>query len=249
MINAYLALDHTYGFLQDDEEFIDDLIYSYLALKRPKIHRSSALFRKRWDSEYLLNLAVSEGSFVSEYRLSPRCFDELIRYLEPSLRVNEEMAALAMSRCRSERINTSSRVASALILLAGGRVIEAMRTHGLSQSTCYANFKRVVRAINSCAELEIKYENSLYALQSRAEDFQMKSTHGLFEFMTGAIDGLAITIKAPRRRDAINQTKWRSGSKQKYCFNMQGVCDANCLFIAVSCKHAGSTNDVQAMII
>jgi hypothetical protein len=38
-----------------------------------------------------------------------------------------------------------------------------------------------------------------------------------------------------------------SGSnKKKFCLNMQGVCDSDCRFIAVTCKHVGSTNDIVA---
>ena len=37
-------------------------------------YRSSAWYRKRWDSEYLVNLAISEGSFTTEYRLRSLIF-------------------------------------------------------------------------------------------------------------------------------------------------------------------------------
>jgi hypothetical protein len=53
---------------------------------------SPALFRKRWDSEYLVNLAVRENSFVTEYRLNPSSFSLLHEILYDQLEVNSEMA-------------------------------------------------------------------------------------------------------------------------------------------------------------
>lgn len=64
--------------------------------------------------------------------------------------------------------------------------------------------------------------------------------------MVGAIDGLAITITAPTRKETSHQLAYRSGSKMKYCLNMQAICDADLIFEAVTCMHAGSTNDVDA---
>ena len=113
-----------------------------------KIPRTSSYFRKRWDSVYLRDLAEKENSFISEYRLSPKLFDTLHEMLFDSLTVNNEMAARAMSNTKSDPISPSSRLGATLIMLGGGRRIEAMRTHGLSQPFAYQNFKRVVKAIN-----------------------------------------------------------------------------------------------------
>lgn len=58
------------------------------------------------------------------------------------------MARLSMSKCNSDISTTERRVAAALLVLAGGRSIEAMRTHGLGWTTVYNNLHEVVRAIN-----------------------------------------------------------------------------------------------------
>lgn len=206
--------------------------------------RSSVLYRKRWDCDYLVDLAQKEGSFISEYRMTPRKFASLVDLLSDSLAVDEHMAALSVAAAGSKNISVASRVGQALILLGGGRHIEAMRTHGVSKPFLYQNFHRVVKAVNNHPILEIKCNNTLEALKARADAFKARSTHGLFSFCTGAIDGLCITITCPK--GVKNQTKYYSGTKKKYCINMQGVCDANCLFIAVTCMHVGSTNDGDA---
>lgn len=91
---------------------------------------------------------------------------------------------------------------------------------------------------------DIKCNNSLPDLQKRATGFESISSFGIFKFCTGAIDGIAITIECPKT--TLNQKRYYSGSKMKYCINLQAVCDANCRFIGISMKHVGSTNDSQA---
>ena len=51
--------------LADDEESDDEIDVLLLPFLLRNVHqRNSALFRKRWDSSYLVNLAVREGSFI-----------------------------------------------------------------------------------------------------------------------------------------------------------------------------------------
>ena len=161
--------------------------------------RSASIFRKRWDSEYLRNLAERERSFIAECRLAPRQFDTLHEMISPILQKNGEMAKRAMSKCKSNQITTESRLGAALIMLAGGRAMEAMRTHGLAKTTVYKNLHEVVRAINIHPALEIKYDSSISALKSRANGFRQRGQFELFEYMTDSADGLLIRLEAPAR--------------------------------------------------
>jgi hypothetical protein len=111
-------------------------------------------------------------------------------------------------------------------MLGGGRGIEAMRTHGLSMSTTYDNFNRVIKAINSHPALSINMSPD--GCRTRADGFTERSTHDLFRYCTGAIDGLAVHIRAPSRDSVLNKSRFFSDNKKKYCMNMQGVCDAHC---------------------
>ena len=126
--------------------------------------------------------------------------------------------------------------------------MESMRTHGLTKSTTYANFHRVIHAINNHPALEIACNNSLPELQRRSAKFMDRSTNDVFKYCTGAIDGLAIHIRAPSKVEVFNQSRFFSGSKMKCCINMQALCDAKCRFLAVTCKHVGSTNDAVAYV-
>ena len=81
---------------------------------------------------------------MAEYRLSPQLFDVLANMCEPYLAVNTRMAGVSNSKTCSEQISVNSRVGTGLIMAAGGRYIEAMRTHGtLARKRKYAGTSRV----------------------------------------------------------------------------------------------------------
>ena len=87
---------------------------------------------------------------MAEYRLDPGSFDVLIQLLQPCLTVSEEMSRRAMSQCKTKPITVSSRVGVGLIMLAGGRVVECMRTHGLAKATVLAT---IVKIVHACCRL------------------------------------------------------------------------------------------------
>lgn len=160
-----------------------------------------------------------------EYRVTPKAFFILVEMLTPALEKNTEMARRAMNQCGSKPISVASRVGACLIILGGGRIMEAMRTHGLSHTVAYDNFHEVIEAINAHPNLCIEYPNTLSKLKEVAGGFCKRSTHRMFEFCVGAIDGLAIQIRAPSKCDTKVQSRFWSGNKKMYCLNMQGVCD------------------------
>ena len=131
-------------------------------------------------------------------------------------------------------------------MMGGGRAIETMRTHGMASSTTYANFRNVVRAINKHPLLAIKFPSDKAALQKVALAFSKKGQHNLFRNCVGCVDGLALKIKLPPKSKCANVTRFHSGGKNFNALNMQGVCNSNYEFTAVTCMHVGSTNDAKA---
>lgn len=241
--------------LNDDDENDIEEVKSILNLvnvvdalvdgtRRPeKIQRRSCLFRKRWDYEYLRNLAMTENSFTMEYRVDPVGFDMLLELIRDQLCNDIKMCGVRIAGTKCDVISADSKLGCALIMLSGGRVTEVMRTHGVSKPFAYENLHRVVDAINACPQLKIEYDKR--KLETYAKGFEDRSFNNLFKYCCGAIDGLAIRI-CIRKRDTANQTRFYSGSKKFKCLNLQGVCDANCLFTAFTCKNVGSTNDCDA---
>ena len=92
--------------IYDDEEKLLLLISTNKRVRSPSIYRHRCklhlLFTdnsyKVGDSDYLINLASTENSFIKEYRLDPVSFDYLVSLLEPFLKVDHDMANLAMTR-------------------------------------------------------------------------------------------------------------------------------------------------------
>eukprot|EP01031_Cornospumella_fuschlensis_P004203 gene4203-5255_t len=98
--------------LEDFDDFLDDILLLTALGKRCRdvIGRAPALFRRRWESQYLKDLAEREGSFMAEYRVDPKGFDILHQLLDPLLQANSKMASLAMSKSKSPPITTESRL-------------------------------------------------------------------------------------------------------------------------------------------
>jgi hypothetical protein len=90
-------------------------------------YRTSLIYRKRWDSSYLVSLALEEGKFVAEYRLGPKEFDVIHTLIGDRLSSNEQMSHIR----GLIPISAASKIGVGLIILAGGRRTEAMRTHGI----------------------------------------------------------------------------------------------------------------------
>ena len=126
----------------------------------------------------------------------------------------------SVSRSGSAQITSASRLGAALIMLGGGRRLGAMRTHGMSMPTVYDKFHRVIEAINTDPTLEIICDNRPPELQRHSAHFMERSSHELFKYCTGAIDGLAIHIRAPSNTEVMTQSRFFSGSKKKYCMNI-----------------------------
>ena len=168
----------------------------------------SPLFRKRWDAEYLLSLSLNENSFVAEYRLNFKCFNILVDLLKETSALNVDFR-MARRATDSKLISIESRIAVCLILLGGGRYIEAMRTHGIARFTVYYVFHQVVEAINSHPQLAIECSSAPLEIAKRSSGFRSRSSIEIFRYVTGAIDGLAIEV-TPKK--VQNQTQFLSGT-------------------------------------
>ena len=68
------------------------------------------------DSDYLLNLAVTEGSFLAEYRVDPRGFDILHELLDSTINRTGRFSAVSMATSGSSEITPASRLGAALIM-------------------------------------------------------------------------------------------------------------------------------------
>jgi hypothetical protein len=147
-------------------------------------YRTSLIYRKRWDSSYLVSLALEE------YRLGPKEFDVIHTLIGDRLSSNEQMSHIR----GLIPISAASKIGVGLIILAGGRRTEAMRTHGIAESTVYKILHSFCKAVNECPVFDLNYNIDYYTLMKRAEEFYAKSFISLFKYCCGALDGLAIKV-------------------------------------------------------
>ena len=99
--------------------------------------------------------------------MSYYAFNNLHSILKDNLKVNDNMARVSNMECNTESITTESRLACFLIVLGGGRVVEAMRTHGVSRTFVYNNFNRILDIIINHPQLKISCSNHIDALKER----------------------------------------------------------------------------------
>jgi predicted GNAT family acetyltransferase len=149
-------------FEEDEEEELELVLFLVETSNHPKLNRSSVFHRQRWESEYRVNLAIQEGTFVFEYRMGPREFDIIHTLIGDRLKGNEQMAAVAAARSESVPIPAASKIGTALILLADGRRLEALRTHGIAQATANSTFHSFCATINECPVFDLDYRSDLF---------------------------------------------------------------------------------------
>lgn len=79
-----------------------------------------------------------------------------------------------------------------------------MRTHGQSKNVVYKTLYEVCSAINCHQGL---------SLVKNADEVKSRSCYGIKEYCVGAVDGLAIQIKAPTLRESFKLFGYENVSK------------------------------------
>jgi len=83
-------------------------------------------------------------------------------------------------------------------------------------------------------------------LQNAASDFEVHSSHGIFNGCIGSLDGWLCRIRVPSPTEARRVKDYFSGHYQCYGLNVQAVCDASCRFTSLSVLCPGGTSDSKA---
>ena len=146
-------------------------------------------------------------------------------------------------------IPSTIRLSVAIRYFAGGSPYDIALVHGISHSEVFVSVWRVVDAINIHPSLAITFPED-YATQRSISLRFMEVSKATFSFCVGALDGLLIWIERPCSLECeiskCGPKKFYCGRKKKFGLNLQGVCDANGIFLDVSICHPGSTSDFLA---
>ncbi len=117
---------------------------------------------------------------------------------------------------------------------------------GIAKSTFFSCVHRVIDAVLKCPQLKLQFPTNTVRLKKTAVKFQNKSSFGILDGFTGALDGWLCRIKVPLGKDTSNIAAYFSGHYQCYGINVQAVFDSRCRFTYLSCRSPGGTGDSRA---
>lgn len=210
---------------------------------QPSSYRPPMILRDRGSIKRVKDL-LGDHYFKRAYRMSYEEFQNLVEILEPNI-ISKKGAG------PNGKIAVELEVSASLRYFAGASMYDLIITHGVSHSTLFCSVWRIVSAINNCEELKISFPSDHEEQRSIAKQFLARSA-AKFENCVGCIDGLLIHTEKPMERE-LEITKCGSntfycGRKNKFGYNMQGVCDANGKFTAVWILHPAASSDYISLI-
>ncbi|KAL7535942.1 hypothetical protein ACHAWF_005314 [Thalassiosira exigua] len=147
-------------------------------------------------------------------------------------------------------IDSKTRLSIAIRFFSGASPLDIMQTHDVGLLTVYYTVWGVIDAINETECLAMRFP-SHDRQREIAKGFLAMSGAG-FRKVIGAIDGLLIaTIMPPLaicRWLQCGQISFRCHRKDKYGFNLQGICDHTLRFIWYEMEWPGGTSDYMAFV-
>ena len=181
--------------------------------------------RCNWDN-YVKRLEHKK-EFDRDHRMSLHSFNKLVRILEPSITV-DYVKSMNSTPDASGPIFPELVVATGIRWLAGGVYSDITKWSGMSSSSFYRIRDMFLDAVIYAEALQITWPKDQQELDDLARGFKQKSTHSLFRYCVGALDGILIRIRQPR--DVPNPRDYFSGHYQAMGLNVQAVCDASLRF-------------------
>eukprot|EP00918_Siedleckia_nematoides_P071241 GHVU01155573.1.p1 GENE.GHVU01155573.1~~GHVU01155573.1.p1 ORF type:complete len:377 (+),score=15.75 GHVU01155573.1:241-1371(+) len=199
--------------------------------------------RLNWPIHLQYLVTESRGSFQRYYRMSVRAFVTLRTLLLPFLLKDEVMAFVC---CQRDPIDATLTLHCLLRYLAGGAHDDIRILAGISQSSFYRAVHAGLLAVCLCPDLAYHFPYTPAEIHWAASNWAALSSHGVVLGCVGAMDGLLVRIRAPRRRETGHVRSYFSGHYHCYGILVLGVCDHMCRFIHLSVALPGGGADVNA---
>lgn len=125
-----------------------------------------------------------------------------------------------MGRLVGGATSPESQAAMNLRMLAGASYLDIMEIHGVSRTTTYETFHRVVDAVNNHPTIgRFPWPTTEEDRMKVARKFKQHSHHRLFANCVGAVDGLLISILCPSHSQAAAPIRFHSGNKNEIGLN------------------------------
>ena len=186
--------------------------------------------------------------FHRHHRVSVALFNKIHDRILPHIATKDKYARRSCCRGSVSAVDSRSRLSMLLKHLAGSKMQDIERTHGVSRSTVIASIASAMDAIIKEFPIPPFPFDKPDELQKLADGFRKKSTGGLFENVLGAFDGylLEVTRACIRKQNGVlNPTKFYC-RKQFYAINCQVCCDADRRVTNVSMLSPGAVPDTLA---
>ena len=229
----------------DREPFYVRVVHKILLrFKRRKarlvpIHRGGNRHRSRGHLEADLDNNLTDAEFTRMFRLNRQCFNDLLAKITVVMPERNEAKAIASS---GSAITNKIKLAITLRWLAGASYLDLMWGFKVSSSSIFNEDGILWPTLEAINKVEpLKFPTNVEELENIAAEFA-HSSHGVFEHIVGAIDGLIIKTRKPTIHECSNPTAYmnRKGTYGVLCL---GVSDINGKFLSFSCNWSGSTHD------
>jgi len=141
------------------------------------------------------------------------------------------------------------KAAVSLRLLAGGSYLDLVPLFDVVKSQVYEAFDSFLDWINKTYDFPLTHwlrANQYDRLHQLAKLFGEK-TGGVLYGCFGALDGVAVKIQCPRRKDVPDPGNYYC-RKGYYALNVQAICDKKKRFLWVNPSNKGSTHDSSAFL-
>jgi DDE superfamily endonuclease len=214
-----------------------DILIQELSLQR-EVRRP--YMRKDWNEYW--TLTMNDPSFEREIRMKCTSFIKLISFLEPMIRVDEDMA-----NRRGGPISPALCLYITIRYLTGDSYQMMANIAGISPTSFYSCLKKTLKAICCCPQLAIVFPSTYAECDALAEGFENVSEKWAIVNCVGCVDGYLLAITEPALADDDNTRSYFSGHYQKPGINVQAVCDRNAMFTYFALSAPGSANDRVAI--
>ena len=193
LISCLIGLDDIFQVLVQ----LQTVVHTFKnARKRKRTPDSELPFHRKRKRQLWSPLVRSLGpaDFKRHHRISTELFDEIHKKIEPRINSRSKYARKTCCRGNVSAVDSRSRLSMTLKHLAGSKMQDIERAHGVSRSTVTQSISRTLDAIIAEFPIEAFPFDDVESLQKIADGFRSKSTGGLFNNVVGAFDGYLLRI-------------------------------------------------------
>eukprot|EP00658_Telonema_sp_P-2_P045306 TRINITY_DN3323_c0_g2_i1.p1 TRINITY_DN3323_c0_g2~~TRINITY_DN3323_c0_g2_i1.p1 ORF type:complete len:247 (+),score=51.01 TRINITY_DN3323_c0_g2_i1:238-978(+) len=204
------------------------IIHSQLRRKRNK---GRVVRRRRLNWELRRGELKSRRAFVQRYRFDQQTFQDVCDTIRDDIEP-DPVRSKAASGNLSEPLTAELMLSATLRFCAGGAYQDIIDIHGIAESTLYDMLMKVWRAMRKHYPLQFDLEDDEMLEELERGFAGLSRTQGAVRGVVGALDGLAIRINCPTRRDTAKAASFKN-RKGFFSMNCQAICDAKLRFRCV----------------